>query len=88
MSILCHILSGTFQGSSLWNIQVVIRAQVFNQVILTREAIATFTGAVFDGAIAENRVVNTGLMALQIGKSSKCLAAGITSKWFSRPKME
>jgi len=44
---------------------------VLDEVILSREAIATFARAVLNRAVAENRVVDAGLVALQIGEASE-----------------
>lgn len=66
-----HILCRAFQSPSLWDVQVVVRAQMLDQVVLAGKAITAFARAVVDRAVSEDRIMDTGLMALEIGESSK-----------------
>lgn len=82
-SLSCGILDGALQCAPLWHVQVVIGAQVLDQMVLAREAIATLAGAVVDGTITENGVMHAGLMALQICETGEGLAAVVAGEGFS-----
>lgn len=72
--------SRSLQGSTLGQIHVMIRSQVFHQVILARESIAAFARAVLDRAIAEDGEVYAGLMALQVCEAGEGPAAVIATE--------
>ena len=63
---------------------MVIRAEVLDEVILTREAIAALSRAVIDRAVTEHGVVNARLVALQVREASEGLAAVVASEWLGR----
>jgi hypothetical protein len=54
-------------------------------VVLARESVGTFAGAVLDRAVAEHRVVNAGLVALEVCKACESLAAVVTAEGLSWP---
>lgn len=62
---------------------MVVGAQVLDQVVLTREAIATLARAVFNGAIAEDGEVHARLVALQVREAGEGLAAAVAAKGLS-----
>lgn len=62
---------------------MVVRAQVLDEVVLAREAIATLPRAVLDGAIAEDGIVDAGLVALQVCEAGEGLAAVVAAKGLS-----
>jgi hypothetical protein len=74
------ILGRTLQGSSLRHIEVVIRAQVLDQMVLAGETIVALAGAVLNRAIAEDGVVHAGLVALEVCEAGEGLAAVVTAK--------
>lgn len=78
----CDIFGRALQGTSLGHVEVVIGAQVLDKVVLTREAIAALARAVLDGAIAEDWVVNAGLVALQVCAACEGFAAVIAGERF------
>jgi predicted S18 family serine protease len=57
---------------------------MLDEVILTREAIAALARAVINRTVAEDRVVDAGLMALQVRETSKGFAAVVASEWLGR----
>lgn len=73
-------LGRTLQRPALRHIQVVIRAQVLDQMVLAGEAIAAFAGAVLHRAIAEDGVVDARLVALQVCEAGEGLAAVVAAK--------
>lgn len=77
------VLSGALECSTLGHVQMVVGAQVLDQVVLAREAIATLARAMFHGAIAEDGEVHARLMALQVRKASEGLAAVVATKGLS-----
>ena len=81
----CHILSRALQGPPLRYVEVVIRAQVFNEVILTRESIAAFPRAVLDWAVTEYREMYARLMALEVCETCESLTAVVAGKWLRGP---
>lgn len=78
-----HILGGAFQGPPFRHIEMVVRTQVFNQVILARESVGAFAGAVLDRAVAEYRVVDAGLVTLQVRKACESLPAVVATEGLS-----
>lgn len=78
-----HILGRAFQGPPFRHIEMVVRTQVFDQVVLARESIGTFAGAVLDRAVAKDRVVDAGLVALEVCKACESLAAVIATEGLS-----
>lgn len=44
---------------------------MLDQVVLAGKTITAFARAVVDRAVSEDRIMDTGLMALEIGESSK-----------------
>lgn len=80
-----HILGGAFQGSPFRHIEMVVRTQVLDQVVLARESIGTFAGAVLDGAVAKDRIVDAGLVALEVCKARESLAAVIATEGLCWP---
>lgn len=63
---------------------MVIRAQVLDQMILARKAIATLAGAVFNRTVAEDRVVHAGLVAFEVREAGEGFATVVTAEGFSR----
>lgn len=58
---------------------------MLDEVILTREAIATLSRAVLDGAVAEDGVVDAGLVALQVCEAGEGPAAVVAAEGLSGP---
>lgn len=54
---------------------MVVGTQVFDEMILAGEAIAALARAVVHRAVAEDGIVNAGLVALEICEASEGLAA-------------
>lgn len=73
--------------TTLWNVHVVVRAQVLDQVVTAREAIAILARAVWDRAVLEDRVVDGRLVSLQVGWAGEALAAVVAGVWFGRPNV-
>ena len=69
---LCHPLSSR---TALRHIEMVVRPQMLNQVVATRETIAVLADASLDRAVLEDRVVDAGLMPLQVRWPSERPAA-------------
>lgn len=66
---------------------MVIRAEVLDQMVLAREAIAALARAVLDGTIAEDGEMHAGLVALQVceaGEGAAAVFAGERFSWSSR----
>ena len=59
---------------------------MLDEVILSREAIATLARAMLNRAVAENGVVDARLVALQVGEPSERFAAVVASKRLSGPE--
>lgn len=55
-------------------------------MILTWEAIATLSRAVLDRAVAEDGVVDTGLVAFQVCEAGEGLSAVVAAEGLSRPE--
>lgn len=58
---------------------------MFDEVILSRESIATLARAVVHGAVTEDRVVDAGLVALEVGATGESSAAVVACERLSRP---
>jgi hypothetical protein len=58
---------------------------VLDEVILTREAIATLSRAVLDRAVAEHGVVDAGLVALQVCEAGEGPAAVVAAEGLNGP---
>ena len=80
------MLSGSLVSVPLGQIHVVVCAQVLDEVILAREAIAPLARAMINGAVAENRVVHAGLVALEVGAAREPFPAVVASERLSRPE--
>lgn len=78
-----HILGRAFQGPPFRHLEMVVRSQVLNQVVLARETIGAFAGAVLDGAVAKNGVVDAGLVTLQVCKAREGFAAVVAAEGLS-----
>lgn len=59
---------------------------MLDEMVLTREAIAAFSRAVLDRAIAKNGIVDAGLVALQVCEAGEAPAAVVTSEGLKGPK--
>lgn len=53
---------------------------MLDQVVLAREAVVSLAGAVLDGAVAEDGVVDARLVALQVCEAGERLAAVVAAK--------
>lgn len=62
---------------------MVIRAEVLDQMVLPREAIAALARAVLDGTIAEDGEMHAGLVALQVCEAGERAAAVVAGEGFS-----
>ena len=56
---------------------------MLDEVVLAREAIATLPRAVLDGTVAEDGVVDAGLVALQVCEAGEGLAAVVAAEGLS-----
>lgn len=61
---------------------MVVRAQVLDEVVAARKAIAVLARAVRDRTVLEDRVMDGRLMSLQVGWAGEALAAVVAGVWF------
>lgn len=66
---------------------MVVRAQVLDEVVAARKAIAVLARAVRDRTVLEDRVMDGRLMSLQVGWAGEALAAVVAGVWFGGPNV-
>lgn len=59
---------------------------MLDEVVLAREAIATLSRAVLHRAVAEDGVVDAGLVAFQVCEAGEGLSAVVATKGLSGPE--